>query len=132
MTGNGSCYSHLFKTAIKHIGAKQIHTKPHTPRTNGKAERFIQTGIKEWPTGKPIKPLRKATGGWSHGWIITTGEGHTPHAITNRRYQDWLGVNNVLENNSQPSQKAPCPGIIFQRQGAFVITKYAEHLTAPL
>ena len=49
MTGNGSCYrSHLFKTAIKHIGARSVYTRPYTPRTNGKAERFIQTSIKEW------------------------------------------------------------------------------------
>lgn len=49
MTDNGSCYrSHLFKTALKNLGARQVRTKPYTPRTNGKAERFIQTSLKEW------------------------------------------------------------------------------------
>ena len=49
MTDNGSCYrSHLFQTAIHSLGARQVRTKPYTPRTNGKAERFIQTSIKEW------------------------------------------------------------------------------------
>lgn len=49
MTDNGSCYrSYLFKTAVRYIGARPIHTRPYTPRTNGKAERFIQTSIKEW------------------------------------------------------------------------------------
>jgi transposase InsO family protein len=49
MTDNGSCYrSHLFQTALKTLGARQVRTKPYTPRTNGKAERFIQTSLKEW------------------------------------------------------------------------------------
>lgn len=49
MTDNGSCYrSHLFQTAVKTLGARQMRTKPYTPRTNGKAERFIQTSLKEW------------------------------------------------------------------------------------
>jgi hypothetical protein len=49
MTDNGSCYvSHLFQTAVRRLGARHVRTRPYTPRTNGKAERFIQTSIKEW------------------------------------------------------------------------------------
>jgi len=49
LTDNGSCYrSHLFLAACRHLGARPKKTKPYTPRTNGKAERFIQTSIKEW------------------------------------------------------------------------------------
>jgi len=49
MTDNGSCYrSHLFKTAVDYLEARHVTTRPYTPRTNGKAERFIQTSIKEW------------------------------------------------------------------------------------
>ena len=49
MTDNGSCYrSYLFNTAVQSLGARQMRTRPYTPRTNGKAERFIQTSIKEW------------------------------------------------------------------------------------
>ena len=49
MTDNGSCYrSYLFNTAVRSLGARQVRTRPYTPRTNGKAERFIQTSIKEW------------------------------------------------------------------------------------
>ena len=49
MTDNGSCYrSHLFNTAAQSLGARQVRTRPYTPRTNGKAERFIQTSIREW------------------------------------------------------------------------------------
>jgi transposase len=49
MTDNGSCYrSKLFRAACKRLGLRQIFTKPYTPRTNGKAERFIQTALREW------------------------------------------------------------------------------------
>src|SRR5437588_2698134 len=44
MTDNGSCYqSKSFRAACKRLGLRQIFTKPYTPKTNGKAERFIQT-----------------------------------------------------------------------------------------
>jgi transposase InsO family protein len=49
MTDNGSCYkSFVFAAACKDLGLKHIRTKPYTPRTNGKAERFIQTALREW------------------------------------------------------------------------------------
>jgi transposase InsO family protein len=49
MTDNGSCYrSRAFAKACRRLKLKHIRTKPHTPRTNGKAERFIQTSLREW------------------------------------------------------------------------------------
>jgi transposase InsO family protein len=49
MTDNGACYkSFLFRDACKAIGLKHIRTKPYTPKTNGKAERFVQTSLREW------------------------------------------------------------------------------------
>jgi transposase InsO family protein len=49
MTDNGSCYrSRLFRGAVAAAGARHVRTRPYTPRTNGKAERFIQTSIREW------------------------------------------------------------------------------------
>jgi transposase InsO family protein len=49
MTDNGSCYrSFAFRKACKRLGLKHIRTKPYTPKTNGKAERFIQTSLREW------------------------------------------------------------------------------------
>jgi len=49
MTDNGSCYrSRAFGRACKWLGLKHIFTRPYTPRTNGKAERFIQTSLREW------------------------------------------------------------------------------------
>jgi transposase InsO family protein len=49
MTDNGSCYrSKCFQDACNRLGLRQVFTKPYTPRTNGKAERFIQTALREW------------------------------------------------------------------------------------
>ncbi len=49
MTDNGSCYrSAAFGKLCKRLGLKHIRTKPYTPKTNGKAERFIQTSLREW------------------------------------------------------------------------------------
>jgi transposase InsO family protein len=49
MTDNGSCYkSDDFRKACTALGLKHIRTKPYTPKTNGKAERFIQTALREW------------------------------------------------------------------------------------
>lgn len=49
MSDNGSCYrAKDFARACASLGIKHIRTKPYTPQTNGKAERFIQTALREW------------------------------------------------------------------------------------
>ena len=49
LTDNGSAYrSHLFRDACAQMQLKHRRTRPYTPRTNGKAERFIQTVLSEW------------------------------------------------------------------------------------
>jgi transposase InsO family protein len=49
MTDNGPCYkSFAFRDACTELGIKHIRTRPYTPKTNGKAERFIQTALREW------------------------------------------------------------------------------------
>jgi transposase InsO family protein len=49
LTDNGSCYrSHQFRAACTQLGIAHRFTRPYTPRTNGKAERFIQTALREW------------------------------------------------------------------------------------
>jgi len=40
--------SRAFRNACTELGLKHIRTRPYTPRTNGKAERFIQTLHREW------------------------------------------------------------------------------------
>jgi transposase InsO family protein len=49
MTDNGACFrSHAFAALLRAHGIRHTRTKPYTPRTNGKAERFIQTLQREW------------------------------------------------------------------------------------
>jgi len=49
MTDNGACFrSDVFALACRQLGLKHIFTRPYTPRTNGKAERFIQSSLREW------------------------------------------------------------------------------------
>jgi hypothetical protein len=49
MTDNGPAYySHAHRRTVAELGLKHLRTKPYRPRTNGKAERFIQTLLNEW------------------------------------------------------------------------------------
>lgn len=49
LTDNGSCYRSVqFREACSRRLLKHRRTRPYTPRTNGKAERFIQTALREW------------------------------------------------------------------------------------
>jgi transposase InsO family protein len=49
LTDNGSGYrSKAFAAACAELGIRHRFTRPYTPRTNGKAERFIQTALREW------------------------------------------------------------------------------------
>jgi len=79
MTDNGSCYkSFAFRRLCKRLGIKHIRTKPYTPRTNGKAERFIQTSLREWAYAQAYQSSRHRKAllpTWLHcyNW-------HRPHA----------------------------------------------------
>jgi len=49
MTDNAWAYrSRAFRGVLQTLGARHLATRPYTPRTNGKAERFIQTCLREW------------------------------------------------------------------------------------
>ncbi|MGH8578323.1 MAG: IS481 family transposase, partial [Gammaproteobacteria bacterium] len=49
MTDNGSAYvSKAFAEACRRLQLRHVRTRPYTPRTNGKAERFIQSALREW------------------------------------------------------------------------------------
>jgi len=56
MTDNGSAYkSRAFRSALSKAGIAHKPTRPYTPRTNGKAERFIQTTLREWAYAAPYQ-----------------------------------------------------------------------------
>jgi transposase InsO family protein len=49
LSDNAKCYeSHAFRAFCEAQGIRQSFTRPYTPRTNGKAERFIQTLKRRW------------------------------------------------------------------------------------
>jgi transposase InsO family protein len=79
MTDNGSCYkSFAFRGLCKRLGLKHIRTKPYTPRTNGKAERFIQTSLREWAYAQAYQNSRQRKAelpSWLHRY-----NWHRPHA----------------------------------------------------
>jgi transposase InsO family protein len=78
MTDNGSCYkAFAFRTACKRLGLRHIRTRPYTPRTNGKAERFIQTALREWAYAKAYDTSRQRAAElpyWIHRY-----NWHRPH-----------------------------------------------------
>ena len=62
MSDNGSAYkSHDFRDLLKTLGIRHLRTRPYTPRTNGKAERFIQTSLREWAYAAPYRSSSERT-----------------------------------------------------------------------
>jgi transposase InsO family protein len=54
MNDNGACYKSVpFRDLGRDLRLKHIRTKPYTPKTNGKAERFVQTALHEWAYAQP-------------------------------------------------------------------------------
>ena len=78
MTDNGSCYKAFdFRHACRDLDLKHIRTKPYTPKTNGKAERFIQTALREWAYAQPYTHSELRTAelpSWLHRY-----NWHRPH-----------------------------------------------------
>jgi len=100
MTDNGSAYkSRRFAKLLRRLGLRHIRTRPYTPRTNGKAERFIQTLLREWAYAYryPSSEHRAAELlPWMHHYNF-----HRPHsAVSHRPPASRLGFdgNNVLRN----------------------------------
>lgn len=96
MTDNGSCYkSKAFRAACKALGLKHIRTRPYTPKTNGKAERFIQTSLREWAYARayPTSNHRAAElPRWLHNY-----NWHRPHGGI--KYQTPISRLGLDENN---------------------------------
>jgi len=79
LTDNGSPYrSKEFKAMREAFGVKHSRTRPYRPRTNGKAERLIQTALREWaygPTWQSSDERNQALGAWLHFY-----NHHRPHS----------------------------------------------------
>ncbi len=79
MTDNGSAYlSDAFRQACQQLRIRHVRTKPYTPRTNGKAERFIQTCLREWAYAEPYPTSAARTIALEH-WLHHYNW-HRPHS----------------------------------------------------
>jgi transposase InsO family protein len=98
MTDNGSAYcSHHFRNTLRQAGIRHIRTRPYTPRTNGKAERFIQTSLREWAYARAYQSSAER-GHAMLPWIA--GDNHTrPHSALGG-IPPAARLNNVLGFNT--------------------------------
>ena len=98
MTDNGSCYrSKAFNKLCKALAIRHIYTKPYTPKTNGKAERFIQSSLREWAYARAYQTSgqrKTELPYWLHHY-----NWHRPHAGIKGKppiSRAGLNVNNLL------------------------------------
>lgn len=100
MTDNGSAYrSKTFARLLRRLRIKHLRTRPYTPRTNGKAERFIQTLLREWAYAYAY-PHSDARTAELPFWIRHYNF-HRPHSATGNKppaSRLGFGVNNVMRN----------------------------------
>jgi transposase InsO family protein len=80
---NGSAYvSHAHQLACKRLGVRHIRTRPYRPRTNGKAERFIQTLTRRWAHGRAYSSSAERTSAltnWLDHYNFTRPHGSLSH-----------------------------------------------------
>jgi transposase InsO family protein len=102
LTDNGPCYyADKFAHACKELGITHKRTRPYTPRTNGKAERFIQTAIREWAYARCYENSAERLAElqpWTHQY-----NWHRPHASLGQLppiSRSGLDVNNLLRHHS--------------------------------
>ena len=74
LTDNGAAFrSHDFARACQALGIKHRFTRAYRPQTNGKAERFIQSALREWAYGWTYQNSTHRTLPWPVGSTTTTG-----------------------------------------------------------
>ena len=99
MTDNGSAYkSWLFRKALANRGIRHKRTRPYTPRTNGKAERFIQTSLREWLYARPFQSSAQRTEAMP-AWLCDYNT-RRPHAALGGKPPISKLKDNVLGNDT--------------------------------
>src|SRR3989449_353615 len=97
LTDNGKCYrSKRFGRACRRLGIKHSFTRPYRPQTNGKAERFIQTALREWAYVRSYANSYERTKSCLH-WLHRYNWHRTPASLNYRPPIRRLGlsVNNL-------------------------------------
>lgn len=98
MTDNGSAYkSFAFRDLLGERGIKHKRTRPYTPRTNGKAERFIQTSLREWAYAKAYETSHQRTQALKP-FLLDYNTVRTHSGI--RHQTPMLRMNNLLGNDN--------------------------------
>jgi transposase InsO family protein len=100
MTDNGTGYKNTFKAACDELGIRHIKTRPYTPKTNGKAERFVQTSLREWAYAKPYVSSAQREAALQP--FLHRYNWHRPHCALNRQppMSRIPAVSNLLELDS--------------------------------
>ncbi len=91
MTDNGPAYrSKLFNKTCQALGIKHTYTRPYTPQTNGKAERFIQTRLREWAYGRLWHTSSERTA-WQPAFLdyYNNRRAHSRSRPQASRFQTW-------------------------------------------
>lgn len=84
MINNGSGYiARLFRKALRMLGIRHNRTRPYPPKTNGKAERFIQTMLREWACAIPFPSSHLQAIALSR-WLAWYNQ-HRPHSSLARQ-----------------------------------------------
>jgi transposase InsO family protein len=103
MTDNGSPYvSTVHAIACRELGLRHLRTRPYRPRTNGKAERFIQTMLREWAYGRLYRSSaerRSQLGLWLNRYNYRRKHGSLGHRPPAARLSELTG-NNLVGNYS--------------------------------
>ena len=100
MTDNGAAYkSHLFRKALTDDGIRHKRTRPYTPRTNGKAERFIQTSLREWIYAAPFETSASRTAAMP-AWLCDYNTARPHAALGGKPPISRIHKDNVLGNDS--------------------------------
>ena len=87
LTDNGGAYrSTIFRTIAERAGLRRLRSRPYRPQTNGKAERFIQTMLREWAY----------VTAYSSSWRRT------------RALRPWLRYYNTARPHTALGYHAPC------------------------
>ena len=98
MSDNGSAYrSRAFRDLLAGAGLRHVRTRPYTPRTNGKAGRFIQTSLREWIYAEPYESSAARTIAMSP-WIDRYNTARSHSALS--RQTPWQRLNNLLGNDT--------------------------------
>lgn len=97
MTDNGSAYrSTAHALACRALGIKHLRTRPYRPQTNGKAERFIRTMLREWAYAAVYgsSPERAAAlSGWMERYNFRRRHGALGHRPPIERLRELNGNN---------------------------------------